>query len=141
MVANTSPIFIRTGNNGGIGSTVTTAANTAVDGTGTTILAFTAGADGAYVQDITFVPQGNATNNTASVARIFINNGSTPATATNNLFIGEVTLPATTGTLVAALPPIVFPLNRVLEPTERIYWALGTAVSAGYWANVKGGDY
>lgn len=65
MVANTSPIFIRKGNNGGIGSTVTTAANTAVDGTGTTILAFTAGADGAYVQDITFVPQGNATNNTA----------------------------------------------------------------------------
>lgn len=142
MAQNTSPIFGMTPNLGGIGTTVTTAANTAFDGTGTTILVLTAGANGDYVNKITWCPQGGAAaNNVASVARIFINNGSTAGTATNNEFIGEVTLPASTGSAVAGLPPIVFPMNRPIQGGYRIYWCLGTAVATGYWANADSISY
>jgi hypothetical protein len=142
MTANTSPIYTLTPNIGGIGAAITTAANTAFDGTGTTILGFTAGASGSYLQSITFNAQGGAgNNNVASVARLFLNNGSTPGTATNNVFIGEVTLPATTGSATAALPPVVFPLNFPIQASYRLYWCLGTAVATGYWAHTIGGDY
>jgi hypothetical protein len=142
MTANFSPIFGLTPNLGGIGNTVTTAANVAFDGTGTVITALTTGSNGDYVDKITFIAQsGASSNNVASVARIFVNNGSTQATPTNNLFIGEVTLPATTGSAVAALPPIVFPINRPIQGGYKINWCLGTAVAVGYWANANSISY
>lgn len=136
MAQNTSPIFGLTPNFGGVGNTVTTAANTAFDGTGTVITSLTAGANGDYVQSITFKPQGGAAaNNVATVARIFVNNGATQGTATNNMFLGEVTLPASTGSATAALPPVVFPINMPLQAGYKINWCLGTAVATGYWAH------
>lgn len=142
MVANTNPIYVLVPNLGGIGTTVTTAANTAFDGTGTVITAFTAGSNGSYVQALRFRAQGGSGgNNVATVARIFVNNGSTTSTATNNIFIGEVTLPATTGAANAALAPIDFPLNFPIQGGYKITWCLGTAVATGYWAYVLGGDY
>jgi hypothetical protein len=142
MSQNTKPIYTQTPNLGGIGTAVTTAANTAFDGTGTVITSFTAGANGSYVQSITFNPQGGGSNNNIqSVARIFANNGSTNGTATNNLFIGEITLPATTGAANSALPPIVFPLNFPRQAGYKINWCLGTAVATGYWAHTIAGDY
>ncbi len=141
MVAGTTPIYVITPNLGGIGTTLQSAANTAFDGTGSVVTAFTAGANGSYLQNITFCPQGGATNNVASVARVFVNNGLQTASATNNIFIGEVSLPATTGSAVAGLPPIVLPLNFPVQANYRVTWALGTAVATGYWAHVIGGDY
>lgn len=136
MAQNTSPIFGLTPNFGGIGNTVTTAANTAFDGTGTVITALTAGANGDYVQSLTFKPQGGAAaNNVATVARIFVNNGGTQGTATNNMFLGEVSLPASTGSATAALPQVVFPINLPLQAGYKINWCLGTAVATGYWAH------
>lgn len=143
MTANTAPIFPLTPNIGGVGTAITTAANTAFDGTGTVITACTAGANGNFPKALRFVPQGGAgNNNIASVARIFVNNGSTQSTATNNLFIGEITLPATTGSANSALPPVEFPFPAgfALPASWKINWCLGTAVATGYWAYVYGGD-
>ncbi len=58
-------------------------------------LVFTAGANGSYIKKLRFQAIGT---NVASVARIYINNGSTNGTATNNSFYGQVSLPATTAT-------------------------------------------
>lgn len=142
MAANTAPIYTLTPNFGGIGNTLTTAANTAFDGTGTVITGLTAGANGSFIQRICFRPQGGAgNNNVATVARIFINNGSTQGTATNNMFCDEISLPATTGSATAALPPIDLPFNFVIQGGYKVNWCLGTAVATGYWAHVIGGDY
>lgn len=142
MAANTAPIYTLVPNFGGIGTAVTTAANTAFDGTGTVITAMTAGSNGSYVQRICFRAQGGAgNNNVATVARVFINNGSTQGTATNNLFCDEITLPATTGSATAALAPIDLPMNFPIQASYKVNWCLGTAVATGYWAHAIGGDY
>ena len=78
-VANTSQIF---SSKGQIAWQTLTTANTAKDGTGTVALIFTADAsNGGRVERVRAVPLGT---NTASVLRIFINNGSDPTTAANN---------------------------------------------------------
>jgi len=101
-------------------------------------LIFTAGANGSYVERIRFKAGGT---NIASVARIFINNGSTNGTAANNVFYGEVSLPATTLTATAATIEIDYPMNFPLNASFRIYFGLGTTVAAGWVATVIGGDY
>jgi hypothetical protein len=144
MTANVDQIFPVTPNVGGIGTAVTTAANTAFDGTGTVITAYTAGTNGSAPKGLRFLPQGGAgNNNVATVARIFVNNGSTQSTATNNLFIGEVSLPSTTGSATAALSPVEFPFppGFALPNGYKINWCLGTAVATGYWAVCYGGDF
>lgn len=141
MAANTAPIYTLVPNFGGIGTAVTTAANTAFDGTGTVITTFTAGSNGSFVQKICFRAQGGAGNNVATVARVFVNNGSTQSTATNNMFCDEITLPATTGSAVAALAPIDLPINFYIQGGYKFNWCLGTIVATGYWTHAVGGDY
>lgn len=105
MAQNTAPIY-------GLvprvswGTTALTAANTAKDGTGTTLSVFTADAtDGSFVQRIRFRPAGT---NIATVCRVFINNGSSSATAANNILWDEITLSATTLSEVASSRPTSF---------------------------------
>jgi hypothetical protein len=137
MPANTSPIFVLTPNTG-FGAN-TTAANTAVDGTGTVVTSFTAGTNGSYVKRITFKAAGT---NVATVARLFINNGSTNGTAANNSLVGEVALPATTASNSAAITnDIEYTLNRVIPGGYKVNWCIGTAVAAGWNSNVEGGDF
>src|SRR3990167_2928380 len=101
MAANKEAIFPLTPK---IGFGNVTTANTAKDGTGTVVLIFTAGANGARLDKIKAKAAGT---NTASVARFFINNGSTPTSAANNTLFGEISLPATTLSEVAALTEAV----------------------------------
>jgi hypothetical protein len=136
MSANTQPIFAVLPNVGFAPGV--TAANTAKDGTGTTDLIFTAGANGSFVSKIKIRPRGT---NVASVARFFLNNGSTPATATNNMLFDEVGLPATTNSEVAAIVGNELPMNIALPAGWRIYVTLGTAVAGGYAFTTIGGDY
>ena len=163
MPGNTSQIFSRVSV---IGSCKLQAANTAVDGTGTLDAAgaattvtghlgtlFTADAtNGGRVERIRFMAEGT---NVITVARIFINNGSTNATATNNTLVAEVALPATTAsstTLVNAnaielpTPPQVnavdltaFPI--VLPPGYKLMVCLGTAVASFWDVTAFGGAY
>ena len=115
-----------------------TTANLLYDGTGTVGTAFTAGANGSYVGFIKLKPLGT---NVASVGRFWVNNGLTNATAANNYFISEISLPATTAATAAALIELTIPMNFAIEGGYKINWALGTTVAAGWQATVIGGNY
>ena len=141
-MANNSPIYSKIGDVQW--STNMTAVNTTTDLTsGTIYLAFTADAtNGGYVQRIRFKPNNaSGTNNAVTVARVWLNNGSTTATAANNVFIDEISLPATTGSGTAAIPVYELPLNFAMPPGYTIYVTLGSAVVGGYLATVIGGKY
>lgn len=144
MAGATDPLYSRVGevsNNSGTGMNqlVTAAGNDYTGISANTSLAFTADAtNGSFVQKIRFKSGGT---NVASVARIFVNNGAAATTATNNVFIGEVSLPATTAIATAGTAEIEYPLNFALNPGFKIYWSLGTAVAAGWVASVFGGRY
>ena len=138
MPANTDPIYSRLADVQW-GTTAITTANTAKDGTGTVLTVFTADAtNGGYVQRIRFRAAGT---NVATVARVFINNGSTNSTAANNILWDEITLSATTLSEVAALATYELPLNFALPPGYKINVTIGTTVSAGYYVSVIGGKY
>lgn len=137
MAANTQPIFSIAGDVEW-GTTVITTANTAKDGTGTVLTCFTAGVDGGFVQRIRFRSAGT---NIATVARVFINNGSTNATAANNILYDEITLAATTLSETAAQPVYELPLNFALPAGYVLNVALGTTIAAGYYVSVIGGKY
>lgn len=145
MTANTNPIYTLTpriswgiadGNGGAAGPLKT--ANTAMDGTGTVLSVFTAGANGSYVQRLIARAAGT---NIATVLRVFINNGSAQGTIANNILIGEISLPATAANAAAALQPIELQLNFPLPASYVINVTLGTTVVAGYLVSVLGGDY
>lgn len=123
--------------------TITTA-NTAKDGTGTTLLLATAPAvtnSGSLVERIRVMHMGT---NVATVMRVFLNNGSTPGTAGNNALIAEKTIPANTVSEVAESVPQDITLNQILRghatTPERIYITIGTTVAAGLKATAIGGD-
>jgi hypothetical protein len=115
-----------------------TTANNVYDGINGVGTCFTAGANGSFVNFIKLKPLGT---NVPSVARFWINNGGSNATATNNYLIAEMSLPATTASANAALVEITIPLQFAMEPAYKINFALGTTVAAGWQATVVGGDY
>ena len=136
MAANKEAIFPLTPK---IGFGNVTTANVAKDGTGTVVLIFTAGANGARLDSIKAKAAGT---NTASVARFFINNGSDPTTATNNILFAEISLPATTLSEVAALTEaVVMEMNIALPAGYRIYVTIGTTVATNWAFTAVGGDY
>lgn len=135
MTANTSPIFTLTPNTG-FGSVQT--ANTAMDGTGTVVTVFTAGASGSFVSTIFVKPTGSCA---ASVIRIWLNNGSTNVTATNNCLLFDYSLPQTTASNVTALAGYEIPFNKQLPAGYKLNITIGTTVSATWAVTVYGGDY
>lgn len=136
---NNQPIFSRIGDIqwSGVSASVT---NTTKDlTTGVTYSVFTADAtSGGYVQRIRFRPLG--TNN-ATVARIWLNNGSATSTAANNVLWDEVSLAASTLSESSAMSLTELPLNFAMPPGYKIYVTLGTTASAGYAVTVIGGKY
>ena len=146
MAANKQPIYTLTpdiqwgaadGNGGAAGPLKT--ANTAKDGTGTVLTIFTADAtNGGFISRIIARPAGT---NTASVLRVFINNGSTNATIANNVMIAELTLTATTLSEVAALPPYEIPLGFALPAGYKLNVTIGTTIAAGIFVSAIGGKY
>jgi hypothetical protein len=137
MPANTSPIFSLTPKTSW-GTTAITTANTAKDGTGTVLTVYTAGANGSYVQRVRFRPSGTAVQ---TVARLFINNGSTNATAANNILFDEITLSAITLSETAAQPSFEIPMNFALPAGYVLNVTIGTTVAAGWYVSTIGGDY
>lgn len=144
MPANTSPLFPLTPK---VSWAPLTAANTAKDGTGTVATVFTAGANGARIDQIKVRALGT---NVATVLRLFVNNGSANSSAANNALIHEATIAATTLSEVAALadndititkganvvPPIQF-----LPAGYKLNVTIGTTVAAGLEVTVFGADY
>jgi hypothetical protein len=137
MAANTNPIYSLAGDTQW-GPTFLTGSNTAKDGTGTVVIAFTAGVDGGRVEKIIFRSQGT---NTASVGRVFINNGGATSTPANNILFTEISLPATTLTEIAAQTEYSATLGFALPAGYRLTCTVGTTVAAGYAVSVIGGKY
>lgn len=120
-------------------SVAVTAANTAMDGTGTVTTVFTAdNTNGGFVQRMRFKAAGT---NVATVIRIFVNNGSTNTTAANNALIDEISLPATTASNSQGNGLFEIPLGFALPPGYKLNITLGTAVAAGWIPSVIGGKY
>jgi hypothetical protein len=138
MVANTDPIFGKTMNNSWTGNIQT--ADTSYTAPSTNgLLGFTAGSNGAVCFRVMAKALGT---NIQSVARVFINNGSTFATAANNCFLKEFTLPATTASNSSTTSTdIEFVMNIRLAAGYRLYIAIGTTVSAGWNFFFEGIDY
>lgn len=86
MAANTSPIYTRVADIQWVESI--TAANNTIDITsGTSYLVWTADAtEGGYLREIR-IKANPANNSAATVARIWINNGSTTGTSSNSAFL------------------------------------------------------
>ncbi len=138
MVANVNPRFPEAGVVQW-GTTAITAANTAKDGTGTVTTVFTADAlDGSWVRGVLWQPAGT---NVVSVGRIFLNNGSVNSTPANNIYLGQINLPVTTNSETASLFAPYFPLNMWVPAGYKINVTIGTAVAAGYYVSVQGGNY
>jgi hypothetical protein len=146
MPANTAPIFpltpITTWVSGASASASTpgVTANSSVDLTSGTIYGpiVTAGANGTRVDYLRLRALGT---NIATVCRVFINNGSTTATAANNMLFTEFTCPATTLAAAAALAEVTIPMNVSLPVGYKVYVTFGTAVAAGFHVSAVGGDY
>jgi len=143
MATNTIPIYSRAGQVSW-GTTLTTA-NTAMDGTGTVVILFTAGADGGRVERVRSKALGT---NVATVLRLFINNGSDPTVATNNVLYAEKTIAATTATQVASTLTNELPDNAdisafplVLPAGYRLTATIGTTVASGLRVSVIGSTY
>lgn len=138
----TAPQFVTTQNAGTPGSL--TAANTAMDGTGATgrLLLFTAGASGSLLPSIRFMHLGT---NVATLCRVFLNNGSDPATPGNNTLIGEKAIAANTVSQTAKSIQYDLELDLIMKgggSPARIYVTLATAVAAGIQITpINGGDF
>lgn len=160
MAVTATPVFAQTPNVGALNPIISTAmTNTsAFDGTQATgtamALIFTAGVNGSRVDQI--VGKFSSTNgaaasgtSAATVVRFWLNNGSTNTTATNNQFLGEVAMPATTVTALATSATVVYPLalpvgGLNIPANYRIY--AGLTVAAGgtniaICVSALGGDY
>ncbi len=136
MAQNTSPIFALVPK---IQWGTVTAANTNKDGTGTVTTIFTADAvDGSFVHYIRIRAAGT---NVQTVVRVFLNNGSTNATASNNTLFTELFIAATTGTETAAQPEHIIPMNLALPPGYKVNVVISQAIAAGLHFTAVGGDY
>jgi hypothetical protein len=145
MPANTAPIYSIVGatdsvafNNSGL--VVGPTANTATDGSGTLYKAFTAGANGSYIQKIRFRPVGSPA---ATVCRVFISSSSTTSTTATWLY-DEITLPAVTVSQAAASSVFELPLNFAIDPNFLLYVTFGTSTGSsgtGYSIVTIAGDY
>ena len=138
MAANTSQIFSRLADIQWIGAALT--GNTSKDLTsGTNYLVATADAtNGGRFSKLIVQPLGT---NIATVLRVWINNGSTTATAANNTYIKDVTMAATTNSETAAIGNTEIPLDLSLPAGYKIYITVGTTVAAGFGVSAIGGKY
>ncbi len=160
MAVTATPIFCQTPNVGALNAIVSTAmTNTkAFDGTetaGTALaLVFTAGSDGSRIDQITcrFASTNGATasgTSSATVVRFWMNNGSANTTAGNNIFLGEVAMPATAvtalGTSALTVYQLTLPSGGLNIPASyRIYAGLTVAAGGTNIAialNALGGNY
>ena len=137
---NADPIYTRVGDVQWIG--YVTAANTTADLTaGTIYLVWTADAtNGGFLRSLRCkaTPAGNTT---ATVLRVWLNNGATTATATNNILLGELTLPAVTASGTTATPELEYPVNLAIPPSYRVYVTIHTASANGWAVTGVGGKY
>lgn len=116
-----------------------TTANTAGDGTGTVFTVFTADAtNGGFVQSVRVKA---LSISAATVIRFFINNGATNATASNNSFIDEMTIPTITSSNTAAVSVFELSIGRALPAGYKINCCYATSVTGAIYLTAFAGKY
>jgi len=140
MAQNTSPVFplvpvVSWVNSAGL------IANTTTDLTSGTNYNSNFTANATNGSRVDFIRVRTLGTNTQTVMRVWINNGSTTATAANNTLFFERTLASTTVSQTAEQIDVMVPMNVSLPAGHKIYYTFGTAVAAGYSIQVVGGDY
>jgi hypothetical protein len=146
MAQNIAPIFPLVPVTSFVGGAAANAATPGVTAnntydltTGTSFLVFTSNAtNGSRLDFIKVRPLGT---NVQTVMRVFINNGSTTATAANNALFLERTMFASTASASAETQDNAISMNISLTPGYRVYVTFGTAVAAGFHLTAVGGDY
>ena len=152
MAAGIDPIYckaqdVQFGNLATATPVIGTTANTSLILAGSTLgtdcySVFTADAtNGGFIQKIRFKPGVSASATTLTVARIFLNNGSTPSTAGNTVFIDDITLPSTTPSITASSPVIEVLLNLAIPAGWKVLVSFATASANGWQVSAFGGKY
>ena len=141
MSANTKPIYSRAPDVQWVSGYMTAANTTADLASGTSYLVFTADAtNGGYLRKIKFRPT-PAGNTTKTVARIWLNNGSTTGTAANNVLFDEISLPSVTADADDPVYGIEYVADLQLNAGYRVYVTLGTASANGWAATGVSGKF
>lgn len=116
-----------------------TAADGSTDGTDADVqLLMTAGASGSFLEKIILHPisTSGSTTTSAAAVRIYLNNGSSVGTGTNNVLFKQVTMPAisvnVTGTTAPNNDNEVF-LNMQIEAGYRIYIGVTAMAANTQW--------
>jgi hypothetical protein len=137
MSQNTAPIFTQTPDIQ-FARMITTANPDHTMATGVSSSIFLAGPSGSYVNKIRFKPSGSIN---ATVVRVFINNGQTTTTATNNSLYGELSLPTITTSNTTAQNDFEIPMNIALPANYRLFATTATALGGGLDITTIAGDY
>lgn len=115
MTANTSPIYGLTPKTP---FAKITAADTGSDGTGANVASiYTVGTNGAFLLKMVFSPRSTSGSTTTSsaVARIYINNGSSIGTGSNNALIREIPLPTVSVTTAAVYTAVALGIEVAFD--------------------------
>ncbi len=152
MAANTSPIYSLTPNIGDVKITTTAALvrsdGSAANAIGTDqFLAFTAGANGSFVQRVRFIPVSSAAavNSVATTLRVFLSsvNTGTP-TAANAALLAEISVPIiSAANSINAVNYYEIPLNLAIPASHYILVSqhIAQTTNQSWQAIVFGGDY
>lgn len=126
MALNTAAAYTRVADNQWVISMTAANTNTNID-SGTSYLVATADAtNGGFCREVLVkAAPGNST--AATVARLWMNNGSTTGTAANNVLIRELGIPATTASSTQPQSDFVIPVGFALKPGHKLYMTFGTA--------------
>lgn len=139
MAASTSPIFIAIPN---CQVSFITAANTARDGSGALVTAFTAGANGSFVSSITYTNDAAAVGaSVLKVMRLFI----TDTSGANPTLYQEVLMPLITSsnTVIGATVAMTFANGLVIKSGQllKVSQSLCATSADNSSVVVQGGDY
>lgn len=147
MAGNVQPQFCTNGN---VNAVAVTAASTNSEAPGTigtgVFLAFTAGANGSFVESVLWMATATATTSTtATVGRVYVSSISSGATSASNCFlVAEVYLPSVSADSASTAQ---YPLEIVLNRRIPASWTIlvsnyaAPAANSQWIATVFGGDY
>ena len=91
-----------------------------------------------YVERVVFQPLGS---NSATVVRVFVNNGKDHTNGSNNALRAEATAAGTTASQTAGLASVPVTTDLYLEPGQRLLVTIGTAPTDGFDVTADVGDH
>lgn len=141
MPGNVQPIFARVGK---IGIAHLGAAVTGADLTSAGLIFTADSTNGSIVREVRAKYLPGTTLNTATAFRVWVNNGGTLSTVTNNALVAEITIAVITTSQSSATADYVLPLSGggiILPPSYRMYATIGSYGTGTLIVSAYGGDY